>query len=217
MSRLAVIFYVIVVMYVGVIMLLFVSHGIPFFESAFIAYEDVASIVFAGYHDARLRLTCGVIAAVLLLNNFIFWKAISVNQAREKIITRDNPVGRVSVSIAALEDLIRRSVANVREVRDARCVIRTGKRDGKELLSVTSQLILNTDVNIPELSCRLQEMIKRKIQSTIGIEEMVDVRVDVTKIVPVASKEKQQKNSQPSDDNLSDSQPQQIPFQGYRA
>jgi uncharacterized alkaline shock family protein YloU len=216
MSRLAVLFYVVIVMFLGVIMLLFVLHGIPSLGSAFIAYEDVASIVFASYYDQQLRLTFGVIAVVLLLNNFIFWKAISVNQEREKTITRDNPVGRVSVSIAALEDLVRRSVANVREVRDVRCVIRTGKKEGKDLLSVTSQLILNTDVNIPELSSRIQEMIKRKIQSTIGIEETVDVRVDVIKIIPTPNKEKRQKDFQSSDDNSSDAQPQ-IPFQGYRA
>ena len=115
-----------------------------------------------------------------------------------------------SVSLTAMEDLVRRAISMVPEVKDVRSSITAGKKG----LSINSRLVLNADVNIPEMTSRLQDLVKRKIQDTIGIEETVVVRVHIVKITPEGKarrhkhkdKEEKEQTSEPT-----------VPFQGYRA
>ena len=83
---------------------------------------------------------------------------------------------------------------------------------GRKGLDISSRLVLNTDVNIPEMTSNLQELVKRKIQDTIGIEEAVVVQVHVTKIVAEGGKSRRMKEKEK--DSLPDAS---VPFQGYRA
>ena len=108
-----------------------------------------------------------------------------------------------------MEDLVKRVIAGVPEVKEVRSSITAGKRG----LNVEARIILNKDVNIPEMTSRLQEVVKRKVQNTIGLEEEVVVRVHVFKIIP-SHKAKQNKPKEEDDAEVEDNA---VPFQGYRA
>ena len=138
----------------------------------------------------------------------MFFNVFSDKQQRGKTIAFDNPSGRVSVSLSAMEDLVKRVIAGVQEVREVRSSITVGKKG----LNVEARIILNRDVNIPEMTSRLQELVKRKIQNTIGLEEDVVVRVHVFKIIP--SRKTKQSKAKDDDAEVSDNA---VPFQGYRA
>ncbi|HRZ40783.1 MAG TPA: hypothetical protein P5246_07225, partial [Candidatus Omnitrophota bacterium] len=78
-------------------------------------------------------------------------------------------------------------------------------------LYIQSRVSLNGDINIPELTSRLQTIIKSKIQNMIGSELGVEVDVDVVKIVP-RNKDKKVKVTEAA----SETKPN-VPFEGYRA
>lgn len=202
MGRLAIFFYVTTWLLVGCGLLLFVINWkVPL--------EEIFNLLSILYHDVRMRLIGGGIALGILFFNFLFWRAIVGEQQRGKTIAFDNPSGRVSVSLSALEDLVRRVISRVPEVRDVRSAISASKRG----LLIEAMLTLNTDVNIPEMTSRLQETVKKRIQAMIGIEEEITVRVHVVKIVPDRHKEKAGKDVERSSED--DSEPR-IPFHGYR-
>ena len=193
--------------YMFIIILL--SFGIAIFVLHLVGFQDVQDVLWVIYHEDRFRIILGVIAAILLIKNHLYSRAISGAQQKEKTIAFDNPSGRVSVSLSAMEDLIRRVVARIPEVKEVRpFIVATGKG-----LEISARLVLNTETNIPEITARLQELIKRKIQDTIGIDETVIVKIDVIKIIPEDRRDKRNKSNKEG----SNTDESSFPFQGYRA
>ena len=197
--RLAVLFYEVVILLFICFLALFVSHQIP--RDLFIQVLDII------YYEPKMRILFGLIALLMLIKTHMMARVIYGVHQKERNIAFNNPAGCVSVSLAAMEDLIRRVVSHLPEVRDAKAAIIAGKKG----LNVQTRLILNGDVNIPEMTSRIQKIIQRKIQDMIGLEETVSVEVDVTKIIaqPVSMKKKQDD----SDDLETESG---VPFEGYR-
>ena len=70
------------------------------------------------------------------------------------------------------------------------------------------RLILASEVNIPELTSRLQEIVKSKVQDTLGIEDQIIVRIHVAKIIAAEDRERRKKESEKEEQHP-------IPFGGY--
>ncbi len=201
-TQLALLFYTVVIFSLVCFSAGLVVHLIP------VEYVTLISQVI--YDDKQLRLIVGLIAVLIFFMNIFFNRVIAGKEFREKNIAFDNPSGRVTVSLNAMEDLIRRVVCRMGEVKDVRAARITA---GKRGLEVRINLALHGDVNIPETTAQLQETVKRRILDTIGIDEAVIVRVDVTKISSEDSRVRgKDKNSKPVDSVLEPS----LPFQGYR-
>ena len=206
-KRITVLLHVMTMMFLAGFILLFVLQWWIFsidFETFFIIATGIHS-------DENLRAAFACLALFLLFENFVFYKVFSVNVRRDKIIAFDNPSGRVSVSLFALEDLIKRLISQQAEVKDARTSI-TASRKG---LSVRIKMALISEENIPEMTSKIQEMVTQKIQDTIGIEEKIDINIYVGKIILGRSKVKQKKKEEEAPEK--EENPPNIPFQGYRA
>ena len=195
-TRIFLLFYVTVVAYFSVLVIC-ITLG-------FIDYKDVMDSIQIIFSDRKHKMMGGVGAAVLLFINFLFYQTFSISIQREKVIAFDNPTGRVSVSLVALEDLIKRILGRLSEIKEARPNIKATKKG----LQVKIRLVLQAETNIPELTARVQELVKRRIQDIIGLDEPMNIAIYVGKIVPDPSKAKQSMEEAPKTN---------IPFQGYRA
>jgi len=201
LKRLTVLLYVTIIMFLGC--------GIALFALHIVKFNEVSVLAYATYYDQDLRMIVGILGGVILLSNFFFYKYFSVNVHRDKIIAFDNPSGRVSVSLLAMEDLIRRLVLKSPEIKDVRVAI-TARKKG---LDVRTRLILRSESRIPDMTANIQERIKRKIQDTIGLEEPVNVSIYVGKIL----NEKQRKGAVTEEESATDEAvPPAIPFRGFR-
>jgi uncharacterized alkaline shock family protein YloU len=196
--RLTVLFYVTIILFIGSFMALFSLNWINI--------DDLYAMTSMLYRDKDLRLIIGIVSGIILFCNFLFYQYFSVNVHRDKIIAFDNPSGRVSVSLTAMEDLVRRVLLRLNEVRDGKVRITASKKG----LDVKIRLVMKSEVNIPELTARVQEKVRRKIQDTIGLEEAVNVAIYVGKILPERIKEK------PAEEQEQPPAPS-VPFRGYRA
>jgi uncharacterized alkaline shock family protein YloU len=76
---------------------------------------------------------------------------------------------------------------------------------------VDLRVTLGSEANIPELTSRLQEITRSKIQEVLGIEEQIIIRIHVAKIIPVEEKERKRKE-QEKEESTSSTIP---PFSGY--
>ena len=155
----------------------------------------------------QMRTIIGLVGFILILLSFLFAKLIAGFEQKERTIAFDNPAGRVSISLGAIEDMVKRLVLRETEVKEVRPNIIATKKG----LQAEARLVLKADVNIPEVTARLQELIKSKIQDMIGIEEKVGVRIHVVKIISEEPRSKRDK------DNYRERSEPTIPFQGYRA
>ena len=201
LTRIAVLFYVTLIMFLSSFVLLFVLN--------YIDMQNIVNLFTIIYYDEALRMVFAVGACALLFLNFVFYRAFTVNIHREKTIAFDNRAGRVSVWVVAIEELTKRVISQTSEVREVKSKISVSKKG----LLIKIKLILRAEGSIPEVTSRVQEVVKRKIQDTIGLDEPIEVAIYVGKILPDQGKEQRPpKKEEPQ------KEPQQnVPFQGYRA
>ena len=147
-------------------------------------------------------LILSLISALIILISISFAQSVLGKMQREKNIAFTTPSGEVSIALAALEDLIKRIVLQVPEVKSLRPDVVVGKKG----FTVNLRLDLRSETSIPDLTERLQELVKNKIREILrGIDEPIVVKIHVAKIVSAEEKKK------------SDSGPKEpaIPFYGY--
>ncbi|MEK6567393.1 MAG: alkaline shock response membrane anchor protein AmaP [Candidatus Omnitrophota bacterium] len=147
-------------------------------------------------------LILSLISALIILISVSFTQSVIGKMQREKNIAFTTPSGEVSIALAALEDLIKRIALQVPEVKSLRPDVVVGKKG----FTVNLRLDLRSETSIPELTERLQELVKNKIREILrGIDEPIVVKIHVAKIVSGEEKKK------------SDSEPKEpaIPFYGY--
>jgi uncharacterized alkaline shock family protein YloU len=190
-----------------VTLLLFFSCGLLMFTLHKLEPNFVHGVLDAIYADKGLRIIFGILSVVLLFLNFIFYQYFSVNVHREKIIAFDNPSGRVTVSMIAMEDLIKRVVETLGGIKDVRPDIKATRRG----LKIKIRLALYSDVHIPDITARVQQLVARKIQESVGLAEPTNIEIYVGKIVSDTSKVKT------LDRPTQDKPRLNVPFQGYRA
>jgi len=170
MTRLAIVFYVTIIWVTSLAIMLFVLHVVDLNtiqRLLSIVYNDrqVSAIVFG--------IACGIIFVSFMLENLIYGR-----RRRERNIAFNNAGGPVAVSLSALEDLIKRLTTQVEEIKEIRPTVLAIKKG----LDIDIKLILRAEANIPDLTNRLQELVRRKIEEAIGMEGKINIRIHVIKI-----------------------------------
>ncbi len=61
--------------------------------------------------------------------------------------------------------------------------MRTNITAGKSGVEITVRTTLYSDINIPEVTEKIQNLIRLRLQEILGIEEKVTIKIHVTKIV----------------------------------
>jgi hypothetical protein len=197
--RLAIFFYVFVLSLVGFTALLVLAHCVDY-----VAYLNFLQFI---YQDGNASTLAAVIIAATLLISLVFARVIYGRQEQERLIHFDNALGRVTISISAIEDLIRRLVIHTPQIKEIRPNIVSVKKG----LDIEIRLVLRSDVNIPEMTADLQDIIKRKVQDVIGSEETIKIRVHVIKIVSESFTDGKGRG------NEDQGGVSPVPFHGYRA
>lgn len=201
LTRIAAIFYVTLALFLCSFILLFVLNRIDF--------VNIVNLLTLVYYDETLRIIFGASACGVLFLNFLFYRAFTYNPYKGKTIAFDNPAGRVNVSLTAIEDLAKRVIDGIPEVREVKSKIAVSKKG----LTIRMTLVLRSESSIPEVTQRVQDLVKAKVQDVIGLEEPVKVSIFIGKIIPDQTREKRKPKKQESP---KDQEPN-VPFQGYRA
>lgn len=191
---LGIIFYTTVIFLVGGAMIAF--------SFKLIVPADLAGLIDLVLQAINSRIIFGLAGVLLILLSISFAQLILGKIQRERTIAFSNPLGQVTISLIAVEDLIKRLVNNIYEIRELRPDVIAGKKG----LEVDLRIILRSETNIPDLTMRLQDLIKNKVQETLGVEEPIVVRIHVAKIVSQEEKKKKEKE---------DFENPAIPFHGY--
>ena len=199
-KRLAMLFYVTISLFLGSFILLYALNMID--------YQGVSIVFSAAYFDPNLKMPLLIVAGIILFSNFLFYQFLSVNVRRDKIIAFDNPDGRVTVSLNAMEELLKKSLEKIPEVKDVRAAMAASRKG----LDIKVRISLADEVNIPEITSIVQQRTKRKVQDMIGLEEPLNISVYVGKIQPDLHKSKTQDTDIADDDSSV-----HVPFHGYRA
>jgi len=201
LARVAALFYVVLTLFIGCFILSYLT--------GYITLSNVKDAFYLINHDDQLMLVVFTLTTIFMLLTIIFYRVFLSTIQMDRLIAFDNPAGRVSVSLFALEDLIRRLLSRLQEVKDSNIRISASRRG----LQIKVKLILSSEFNIPDTTAKVQNLIKKKIHDTIGIEEAVNVSVFIGKILTDKNRVKTKKVKK----EVEETHEPNIPFQGYRA
>lgn len=131
------------------------------------------------YMTPNTRLILGVTGVLLVFISILVVQLTLGKIQREKTIAFENPDGQVTISLTAIEDFIKRSLKQLPEVKELRPSVRANKKG----IAIVNRVILFSDVNIPETTEKIQNIVKARVQDMLGVEEPVTIKIHVVKIV----------------------------------
>jgi len=166
--------------------------------------QEVAELFIYIKTSSSARIVLGLSGALLIVISSWFADLILGRFQREKTIAFPTPSGEVTIALSAVEDLIKRLAGLIPGIKELRPDVIVTKKG----LIVDLRLILKSEANIPELTERLQEVTRSKIQEVLGIEEQIIIKIHVLKIISQEDKERKRKETD------KDTEPT-VPFSGY--
>lgn len=170
LSILGILFYSAVITAIGLVLIVFAFN--------FLLPQDVNNFLVYLQGSSNSRIIIGLVGALLILISFSFAQIILGKFQREKTIAFSTSGGQVTISLSAVEDLIRRLAGVIPEIKELRPDVVANKKG----IIADMRVVLRSEANIPELTSRLQEIAKSKIQEVLGLEEQIIIRIHVAKI-----------------------------------
>jgi uncharacterized alkaline shock family protein YloU len=196
---LGIFFYATVLILIGVALIVFSLN--------LVQSQDIKNVLDYIQNSPNSRIIGGLSGLLLILISFSFAQLILGRFQRERTIAFTTSSGEVTIALSAVEDLIKRLGRIIPEIKELRPDVIANKKG----IMVDLRVTLGSEANIPELTSRLQEITRSKIQEVLGIEEQIIIRIHVAKIIPVEEKERKRKE-QEKEESTSSTIP---PFSGY--
>ena len=187
--------------YAAVIIL--ASLALIIFSLNILQPQDINSALVQVQSSINSRIITGISGLLLILISFSFAQLILGRFQREKTIAFTTASGEVTIALSAVEDLIRRLTGVIPEIKELRPDVIATKKG----IIVDLRVILSKEANIPELTSRLQDITKSKIQEVLGVEEQIMVKIHVAKIAAMEEKNKRKKDFEKDEPAA--------PFSGY--
>ena len=147
------------------------------------------------YTNTDVRLILGITGGLLIFISLMVVQITVGIIRKEKTIAFENPDGQVTISLTAIEDFIKRAMKNLPEIKESRPSVRASKRG----IIIVNRVVLFSDVNIPETTEKIQNIVKSRVQEMLGVEESIEIRINVVKI---AHKEERSKDIKKNSDNV---------------
>lgn len=164
-DRILLIVYSLVLSIVSVVIILFSTRliSLNYFSTSL-------SILYGRWETA---LVGGVL---LLISLKLLFSSIKIQRVSETII-KNAELGKVTISLNAVESLVLNVIQNIEHIKDVKVHIK-GYEDG---VSVILKLVVTPDIDIPEITEELQSTIKDHVESTAGIV-VKDIRITVENV-----------------------------------
>ena len=193
---LGIVFYAVMIMIIGLALIVFALN--------LLLPADINNLLIFVQSSQNSRVVVGLSGVLLILISFSFAQIILGKFQREKTIAFTTSSGQVTISLSAVEDLIRRLAVIIPEVKELRPNVVANKKG----IIVQMRVVLRSEANIPELTSRLQELTKSKIQEVLGVDEQIIIKIHVAKIAHDEKDIRRKKDFEKEDRST-------IPFSGY--
>ena len=171
LTGLTLFFYTIVFLFIGGLFIAVSLNIIP--------QETIIDSIAALYAATNIRLILGITGLLLIFISIMVVQLTMGKIQREKTIAFENPDGQVTISLSAIEDFIKRALKQLPEVKELKPSVKASKKG----ILIINRVTLFSDVNIPEMTEKIQNIVKTRVQEMLGVEEPINIRVHVVKIV----------------------------------
>jgi uncharacterized alkaline shock family protein YloU len=147
------------------------------------------------YTNTDIRLILGITGGLLIFISLMVVQITVGVIRKERTIAFENPDGQVTISLTAIEDFIKRAMKNLPEIKESKPSVRVSKKG----VVIVNRVVLFSDVNIPETTEKIQNIVKSRVQEMLGVEESIEIQINVIKI---AHKEERSKDTKRDNDKV---------------
>lgn len=204
MRTLGIIFYTAILVIMGLVMIV-TAISLSFNEIQPQALKFISDIFVYMQDSVNTRIILALSGVMLIVISFSFAQLILARFQREKTIAFTTSSGEVTVALSAVEDLLRRIAGVIPEIKELKPDVIASKKG----IIVNLRVILKSEANIPDLTSRLQDLSRARIQEVLGLEEQIMVKIHIAKIISGDEKDRRRKE-------FGQEEPQAIPYSGYR-
>ncbi|MGI6604281.1 MAG: alkaline shock response membrane anchor protein AmaP [Firmicutes bacterium] len=108
-----------------------------------------------------------VVAALLLLvvGVRLGYLSLTRGQRRGQTLVQRSDLGEINIALSAIENLVQRAAGQIDGVREVRSRVEA-KSQG---VVVLVKAWVGSDHNVPDLASRIQEMVRERLESIVGI------------------------------------------------
>ena len=192
---LGILFYAAVLILIGVVLIIFSLN--------LLQPQDINSLLAYTQYNINSRIIVSLSGLLLIVISFSFAQLILGRFQREKTIAFTTSSGEVTIALSAVEDLIKRLAGVIPEIKELRPDVIATKKG----IIVDIRIVLKSEANIPDLTARLQEITRSKIQEILGLEEQIIIKIHIAKIISTQDTDKKRKELERGEPT--------IPFGGY--
>jgi len=192
---LGILFYAVVLILIGMILIIFSVN--------LLQPQDINNLLAYIQYNINSRIIVGLSGFLLIVISFSFAQLILGRFQRERTIAFTTSSGEVTIALSAVEDLIKRLAGVIPEIKELRPDVIATKKG----IIVDIRVVLRSEANIPDLTSRLQEITRSKIQEILGLEEQIIIKIHVVKIISIHDTERKRKELEKEEPT--------IPFSGY--
>ena len=172
MGFLTVLIYIILSLAVGVLL---VGLSLDLVTTAnIVAYVEKAIA-----SDTTLRLVLFLLGIILILLCLRFIQASFRRRRKDRCITFESEEGKVSITLFAIEDMLKKMLEERTEVTH----IRPRVTLRKSKIDILTRGVLTAEVNLVEFTKEIRENIKEKIHTLLGEDKEVSVNLEIRKVI----------------------------------
>jgi len=192
---LGILFYAVILILIGMILIIFSVN--------LLQPQDINNLLAYTQYNINSRIIVGLSGLLLIVISFSFAQLILGRFQRERTIAFTTSSGEVTIALSAVEDLIKRLAGVIPEIKELRPDVIASKKG----IIVDIRVVLKSKANIPDLTARLQEITRSKIQEILGLEEQIIIKIHVVKIISMQDTDRKRKELEKEEPT--------IPFSGY--
>ncbi|MDD5166511.1 MAG: alkaline shock response membrane anchor protein AmaP [Candidatus Omnitrophica bacterium] len=189
-------FYAAVLILIGLAIIVFALNLLPL--------KNINEALLYIQSNPHARIITGLSGLLLIVISSFLAQLILGTFQREKTIAFATSSGEVTIALSAVEDLIKRLTGIIPEIKELRPDVRATRKD---TILVDLRVVLKSEANIPDLTARLQEITRAKIQEVLGLEGQIIIKIHVAKIITTEEKERKRRDSEKDEPT--------IPYGGY--
>ncbi len=166
-------------MFFYTVVFLAVGCGLIIVALNIIPVDEATNAIEYIYNTLNAQLMVGLVGLLVIIYSLLAVQVTLGNLQREKTIAFENPSGRVTISLSAIEDFIKRTAAYIDDIKELRPNVTANKKG----INIINRVVIYSDANIPDATEKMQSILKSKIQEMLGIEEPVNIKVHIAKII----------------------------------
>ncbi|MBU1113189.1 MAG: alkaline shock response membrane anchor protein AmaP [Candidatus Omnitrophica bacterium] len=148
------------------------------------AWDPIVLNILASYFenalfsDHWLRMIIGSSGILVILVCFSYLQRILQHSRRGKSLTFESEQGKVSITLFAIEDMLKRILDARPEVSRVKVKVALKKKS----IEVMTRGVLAAEVNLIEFTKEIQESVKAKMHTLLGEDKEVHVNLEIRKV-----------------------------------